>query len=92
MNKEELIKKLEDFDWYKITFPFNRSVIKTTNKLDVGSELLALLENNPNLSMAEIGQKLQITSHNVQYYINKLKNAGKIKRVGSKKTGQWVVK
>lgn len=85
-----------DFDWYKITFPFNRSLIttmnKTTNKRDIGSELLILLENNPRLSMVEIGQKLHISSHNVQYYINKLKDAGKIKRVGSKKTGQWVVK
>ena len=85
-----------DFDWYKITFPFNRSIIKTTNKttnkLDFCSELLVLLENNPNLSMVEISQKLQITSYNVQYYINKLKNAKKIKRVGSKKTGRWIVK
>jgi len=84
-----------DFDWYKITFPLNRSIIKTTNKttnkLDVSSELLILLENNPNLSMVEIGQKLQITHYNVQYYINKLKDAGRIKRVGSKKTGKWKI-
>ena len=85
-----------DFDWYKMTFPLNRSIIKptnkTTNKLDIHSEMLKLLVNNPTLSMVEIGQKLQITPYNVQYYINKLKEAGRIKRVGSKKTGRWEVK
>ncbi len=70
----------------------NKTTNKTTNKRDVASELLLLLENNPNLSMVEIGQKLQITPFNVQYYINKLKDAERIKRVGSKKTGRWVVK
>ncbi len=87
-----------DFDWYKITFPFNRSIIKSTNKTtnknldDIGVELLDLLKSNPNLSMVEIGTKLKISSYTVQYHINKLKKKGKIIREGSKKTGLWVVK
>ncbi|MEK6816487.1 MAG: hypothetical protein AABY09_02660 [Nanoarchaeota archaeon] len=50
MNEKELAQKLRDFDWYKITFPFNRSIINSTNKttnksLGVGSELLNLFLN-----------------------------------------------
>lgn len=77
-----------DFDHYKITFPFN----KTTNKReDYESEILNLLVNNPFLSMFEISQKLRITSYNVQYYMNKLKENNRIERIGSKKIGKWKV-
>ena len=41
--------------------------------------------------MFELAQKLQITQTNVQYYINKLKKQDRIKRKGSKKSGEWIV-
>ncbi len=85
-----------DFDSYKITFPFNNRVDKTTNKTTNKEEripeMLELLGNNPSLSIMEIAEKLQITPYKVQYSLNKLKKQGRIKRVGSKKTGKWIVK
>lgn len=81
-----------DFDHYKITFPFNDSTNKTTNKKkDFQGLILGLLQNNPSLSMFELAQKLGITQTNVQYYINKYKKQGKLIRKGSKKSGEWLV-
>jgi ATP-dependent DNA helicase RecG len=87
------------FDYYKITFPFNnnytktmiKTTNKTTNKRDLGAEITGLVENNPSLTIMEIGQKLQITPYKAQYYLNKLKETGRLKREGSKKKGKWVV-
>ncbi len=84
-----------DFDWYKITFPFNRSIMKTTNKTTIktGKErvVLDLIRNNAHLTVEELANP-GLTKEGVKYHLNKLKKTGRIRREGSKKTGQWVVK
>jgi ATP-dependent DNA helicase RecG len=87
-----------DFDYYKISFPFNKTTNKTTNKTmnkttnKIEDEIITLLKNNHTLSMFEIAQKLKITQANVQYYINKIKKSGRLERIGSKKSGEWIIK
>ncbi|MBU4352134.1 MAG: winged helix-turn-helix transcriptional regulator [Nanoarchaeota archaeon] len=85
-----------DFDWYKITFPFNCSIIKTTNKTtdkttDKIKIVFNLLSKNPHLTAVDIGNNLGISEEGARYYLSKLKNQGRIKRKGSKKTGEWIV-
>lgn len=83
-----------DFDWYKITFPFNRSIAtnKTTDKSDKEKELLDMIRNNPHLTVEELGGLLELTKEGVKYHINKLRKKGGITREGSKKTGRWIAK
>ncbi len=85
-----------DFDWYKITFPLNRSIIKTTNKTAIKTnkegELLELVRNNTHLTVEELANLLGLTKEGVKYHLNKLKKKGRITREGSKKTGRWIVK
>lgn len=84
-----------DFDWYRITFPFNRSIgttNKTIIKTDKEREVLGLIQNNTHLTVEELANSLGLTKEGVKYHLNKLKKKGRIIREGSKKTGQWVVR
>ena len=45
----------------------------------------------PDATTKEITKKLEITDNQVKYYIKKLKDDGKIKRVGTNRKGSWKV-
>ena len=45
----------------------------------------------PNLSVAEIANKLQIKYSELRYRIDKFKQVGILKREGARKNGRWVV-
>jgi DNA-binding Lrp family transcriptional regulator len=47
------------------------------------------LEINPHLTLKEVGKRLNLSEEAVRYYIRKLKNAGKIKKIGGPKKGIW---
>ena len=47
--------------------------------------------NNPNITKPEIAALLRIGKTTVDNYITELKKDGKIRRVGSNKTGYWEV-
>jgi predicted HTH transcriptional regulator len=49
------------------------------------------LKENPSLSQREVAGKLGIASDTAKEYFNKLKKAGKLKRMGGRKEGVWVV-
>lgn len=52
---------------------------------------MELLKTWPDATTKEIMKKLEITDNQVKYYIKKLKDSGKIKRVGSNRKGLWKV-
>lgn len=51
--------------------------------------ILDLLVGNPNLSRKDLSIILKISDDGIKYHINKLRKAGKIKRVDGKKGGYW---
>ena len=55
-------------------------------------ELVSLLANNPSLTAKEISEKLQMNERNARKNIKVLKDIGILIRVGSKKSGSWLVK
>ena len=55
------------------------------------SEIIAIMLSFPNLSVAEIANKLQIKYSELRYRIDRLKDVGVLKREGSRKNGRWVV-
>lgn len=53
--------------------------------------VLKMLENNPNMNLQEIADKLKMTRRGVQKITDKLKSEGKLMREGSTKSGKWIV-
>ena len=55
------------------------------------NEVLQLIINNPMISRKELSNKIGINPSVIQKHINKLKEIGLIKRVGSAKGGYWKI-
>ncbi len=64
---------------------------KNINVSDLENRLIELLKVCPDATTKEITKKLEITNNQVKYYIKKLKNEGKIKRIGTNRKGSWKV-
>lgn len=62
---------------------------KRVNKLDF--EVLRLLKENPVYTREEIAQKVGKTARTVQRALDRLKEDGKIVRIGNKVSGYWEV-
>ena len=58
---------------------------------ELENKLIELLKIQPNVTTKEIMKKLEITDNQVKYYVKKLKDEGKIKRVGTNRKGSWKV-
>ena len=62
------------------------------NRQKVGDRILAFLRENPSASRREIaGALADATEGSVRYQIDKLRVAGKLRRVGPDKGGRWAV-
>jgi fido (protein-threonine AMPylation protein) len=57
----------------------------------IGLKIIELMKNSPNITIIELSKQLHISDRAVKNNINKLRNAGIISRVGSDKTGCWVL-
>jgi predicted HTH transcriptional regulator len=66
-----------------------KTTIKTTTKKQ--SEILELIKEKPDYTVAQLAEKLGVSTNGIRYHINKLKKADLIKRVGSTKEGYWQV-
>ena len=83
----ELLEK----DIFKIVIPLIHEIgqidsEKTTQKI------LDLIKENPNITRKELAQKIEnITEDGIKYHLAKLKQQGKIRRVGPDKGGYWEV-
>lgn len=63
--------------------------VKKLNKLDI--EVLHLLKKNPIYTIEKIAQKTGKTTRTVQRILNKLKEVGKVVRIGNKISGYWEI-
>lgn len=68
----------------------NEALNKALNKNQ--KLLLDMLRNNPTITQKEIMEKTFLSRSTVQRTIKKLLEMGRLERVGSKKTGSWLVK
>lgn len=91
-----------DFDYYKITFPKDKSgtitnaitkaITKTITKgEDKEREIFEIIENNPSLSVEQISKMVGLSKVGVRYHIKNLKKKGRIKRKGHGKGGSWEI-
>ena len=53
--------------------------------------IIEILKEQPDISQEALGENLGVTRRVVQKYINALKEAGRIERVGGKRYGHWKI-
>lgn len=71
----------------------NKAQDKAQNKaLSDKEHLLLLLKENPSLTQVELAEMMDKSRRTIQDIIKRLLEEGLIERIGSKKTGSWVVK
>lgn len=61
------------------------------NQFSIERSLIELLQMWPDATTKEIMKKLKIIDNQVKYYIKKLKDDGKIERVGTNRKGSWKI-
>lgn len=86
----------EDRTYFVLEFPIHRAFLpkKTRKEKDMenGEEkILQLLLEKANLTIQDISRQLGISTRTVDKYICTLKEAGKLKREGGRKSGCWEV-
>ena len=55
------------------------------------SRIIDLIKENPNINADEIAQELGVSIRTIRSALKSLKDNGKIERVGSKKSGKWML-
>jgi ATP-dependent DNA helicase RecG len=53
--------------------------------------ILALLATTPTLTIPEIANRLEKSGSAIERAIRKLRESGRLKRIGSAKTGHWQI-
>ncbi|MCR5065138.1 MAG: HTH domain-containing protein, partial [Bacteroidales bacterium] len=78
----------------------HESTQKTTGKNDNGSQkssqkssqiILELITKNPQITLSELADKLNMTRRGIDKNIKKLKEQGIIRRIGPDKGGYWEI-
>ena len=54
-------------------------------------KIIEILKEKPDISQEALGENMGVTRQVVQKYINVLKEAGRIERVGGKRYGHWKI-
>jgi ATP-dependent DNA helicase RecG len=85
-------------DVFKIIIPLVPDNLHETKEKSSGKsseksseKILGYMKENKNITIAELSQKLGISTRAVEKHISKLKQQGKIKRIGPDKGGYWEV-
>lgn len=60
-----------------------------TNVTDRNVKIIELIKANPSISTAQMAKALSVAKRTILRDINKLKQDGKIERIGNEKTGTW---
>lgn len=66
----------------------------TTQSMNLTAEreIITLIEQEPRLSQKQIAERLKLNVNTVKYYIRKMKEQGKVERIGSSRKGKWVIR
>ncbi len=68
------------------------SATQETAQETTQEKLISLIKENPNITQEQLAVKLGLTRDGVSYNIKKLREQGKIDRIGSTKSGIWIIK
>ena len=54
-------------------------------------KIISLIKENPSITIHELADKIGLTVKGVEWNIKKLKEKGKLKRIGPAKGGYWEI-
>jgi len=54
-------------------------------------QIISLIKSNPEITAAEISDQLVISKRSVEKYLSKFKTQGILDRIGSDKSGRWLI-
>lgn len=71
----------------------NRQGVGKDVGLDVGlaEKILELISENPEIKMSDMAEKLDVTTRTIEREIKKLRESGRVIRIGGKRYGHWEV-
>ncbi len=70
----------------------NGSENENTTKTSKEDLIIKMIQENPQITVEEMAEQLEISINGVRYYIKKLKKEERLIRVGATKKGHWGVK
>lgn len=82
-------RRIEDSS--PITSPETRVKTGKETRVETRVEILSEISRNPKITSFELAEIIGITKKGIEWQIDKLKQSGQIKRVGSTKSGYWQV-
>ena len=68
-----------------------KDVTKDVTKEKRIVKILELVESNPSITTGDIASRLGLTPRTVLRDIDQLKNENKLRRVGGRKKGKWMI-
>ena len=89
----------------RVYFPALKSALidqpKTPNRQDVGKnvglevglteKIIELISDNSEIKMSEMAEKLEVTTRTIEREMKKMRESGRVIRVGGKRYGHWEV-
>ena len=85
----------------RVYFPALKSALidqpKAPNRQDVGLEvglaekIIELISDNSEIKMSEMAEKLEVTTRTIEREMKKMRESGRVIRVGGKRYGHWEV-
>ena len=89
----------------RVYFPALESALigqpKTPNRQDVGKDvglevglaekIIELISDNSEIKMSEMAEKLEVTTRTIEREMKKLRESGRVNRVGGKRYGYWKI-
>lgn len=74
-----------------VTSEIGSEIGSEINVANVERAILQALTDKPKLSAKQLAEMLSLSSRSIEKYISRLKQAGKLNRIGSPKAGYWEV-
>ncbi len=97
--KEELkpVFYTDGYNFFLTLWNMNYTFDKAQNKAQMSmmsdrEHLLLLIKENPSLTQTELSDMMNKSRRAIQMLMKELLDEGVIERIGSKKTGSWLVK
>jgi len=87
-------------DFLIVTFPFAEGFDTSIeiigdnlgdNGDNLGDKIISLIRNNMNITRTELAKSVELSPRTLDREINALKSAGRLKRIGSARSGHWEV-
>ena len=60
--------------------------------ISISEKVISLIRNNPYCTASDLAIVIGMTSRAIEKIIGNLKKAGLIERIGSRKSGYWLIK